>query len=299
MAMDLPSYRLRRALLFMPGDSARKIQKAIELQVDSVVMDLEDGVALDQKAEARQTIVEALRTLEFRRSERLVRINPVGSEFAQADLETTVRGRPDGYVIPKVEFDEQVQAVAEFLALEERRRDWPAGSIKLLPIIETALGVMNVREIALADDRVEALLFGAEDLAGDMGVVRTPEGWEIFHARSAVVMAAKAFRLQAIDIVFFDLEDQERFEAECQMGRQLGYDGKMIIHPRQVEPAQRLFAPQADEIERAQRIVNAHQEHQATGTGAFALDGRMVDMPVVRMAENVLRKARAAGLIEP
>lgn len=288
--------RLRRALLFMPGDSLRKIAKAIELGVDSIVMDLEDGVAFSQKAAARQTIVEALQTLDFGRSERLIRINPVGSEFFEADLRAAIVAGPDGYVLPKVEFAEQVQAVAEFLALEEKTRGRAVGGARLLPIIETALGVMNVREIALADERVDALVFGAEDLAGDMGAVRTPEGWEIFYARSAVAIAAKAYRLQAVDMVFFDLHDLAGLEQECQVGRQMAYDGKMAIHPRQIEVIQRVFAPSPEEIQRALRIVRAHEEAQAAGLGAFALDGRMVDMPVVRMAESVLRKAQAAGL---
>lgn len=292
-----PAPRLRRALLFMPGDAMPKIAKAVSLGVDSIVMDLEDGVALNQKAAARQTIVEALHTLDFGRSERLIRINPMGSEFAEADLRATIGARPDGYVLPKADFAEQVQAVAEFLTLEERARGWPAGSVRLLPIVETALGVVNVRETAGADDRVDALLFGAEDLAGDMGMQRTPEGWEVLYARSAVVTTAKAYRRQAIDIVYFDLQDLTGFEVECRFGRQLGYDGKMVIHPRQVEIAQRIFAPSPEEIERALRIVRAYAEAQAAGVGAFALDGRMVDMPVVRMAENTLHRARAAGLL--
>lgn len=288
---------LRRALLFMPGDSLPKIEKAISLQVDSIVMDLEDGVAFNQKAEARRVIVHALQTLNFDRSERLVRMNPMGSELAEDDLRSTIVGRPAGYVLPKAEFPEQVDAVAEFLAQEERARGWPAGQIKLLPIIETALGVVNVREIAAASERVDALLFGAEDLAGDMGALRTRAGWEIFYARSAVVTTAKAFRLAAIDMVYFDLNDLAGFAEECRTGRELAYDGKMVIHPRQVEVAQRIFAPSSDEIARAQRIVAAHADAQARGVGAFALDGRMVDGPVVRMAEQVLRKAAAAGLL--
>lgn len=288
---------LRRAVLFMPGDSLRKIEKAISLGVDSIVMDLEDGVALSQKDAARGTVLSALQTLDFGHCERLVRVNPVGSDLLMADLDATIAGRPDGYVIPKIDFDEQLHAVAEYLALEERRRGWPEGGIRLLPIVETALGVMNVREIALADPRVAALLFGAEDLAGDMGAIRTRASWEVFYARGALVTAAKACRIQAIDQVFFDLEDMAGFAAECQFGRQMGYDGKMTIHPRQVEPAQRAFAPSAEEIEQAQRILAAYAEQQAAGVGAFALDGRMVDMPVVRAAENVTARAAAAGLI--
>jgi citrate lyase beta subunit len=284
-------------MLFMPGDSMRKIEKAIGLGVDCIVMDLEDGVAFSQKAEARQTIVEALSTLDFGRTERLVRINPVGSDLFEADLRATIAAGPDGYVLPKIDFAEQVQVVAEFLSLEEKARGRPAGRTRLLPIVETALGVMNVREIALADDRVDALVFGAEDLAGDMGAQRTPAGWEIFYARSAVVTAAKAYRLQAIDMVFFDLNDLAGFEAECHSGRQMAYDGKMVIHPRQVEIAQRVFAPSPEEIERALRVIRAHEEAQAAGLGAFALDGKMVDMPVVKAAENIVRKGQQAGLL--
>jgi citrate lyase beta subunit len=284
-------------MLFMPGDSMRKIEKAIGLGVDCIVMDLEDGVAFSQKAEARQTIVEALTTLDFGRTERLVRINPVGSDLFEADLRATIAAGPDGYVLPKIDFAEQVQVVAEFLSLEEKARGRPAGRTRLLPIVETALGVMNVREIALADDRVDALVFGAEDLAGDMGAQRTPAGWEIFYARSAVVTAAKAYRLQAIDMVFFDLNDLAGFEAECHSGRQMAYDGKMVIHPRQVEIAQRVFAPSPEEIERALRVIRAHEEAQAAGLGAFALDGKMVDMPVVKAAENIVRKGQQAGLL--
>ncbi len=275
----------------------RKIEKAIGLGVDCIVMDLEDGVAFSQKAEARQTIVEALSTLDFGRTERLVRINPVGSDLFEADLRATIAAGPDGYVLPKIDFAEQVQVVAEFLSLEEKARGRPAGRTRLLPIVETALGVMNVREIALADDRVDALVFGAEDLAGDMGAQRTPAGWEIFYARSAVVTAAKAYRLQAIDMVFFDLNDLAGFEAECHSGRQMAYDGKMVIHPRQVEIAQRVFAPSPEEIERALRVIRAHEEAQAAGLGAFALDGKMVDMPVVKAAENIVRKGQQAGLL--
>jgi len=289
---------LRRALLFMPGDSLPKIEKAIGLQVDSIVMDLEDGVAFSRKAEARRVIVTALQTLDFGRSERLVRMNPMGSELAEDDLRSTITGRPDGYVLPKAEFAEQVEAVAEFLAQEERARGWHAGQIKLLPIIETALGVVNVREIAGASARVDALLFGAEDLAGDMGAVRTSAGWEIFYARSAVVTTAKAYRLTAIDMVYFDLHNMEGFADECRTGRELAYDGKMVIHPRQVEIAQHIFAPSLEEISRARRIIEANDDAQTRGLGAFALDGKMVDGPVVRMAQQVMKKARAAGLVE-
>jgi citrate lyase beta subunit len=288
--------RLRRSLLFMPGDSRRKIQKATQLGADCIVMDLEDGVALSQKEAARQTIVEALGADDFGRSERLIRLSAPSTEFFRADLAATLAAGPDSYVVPKTEQAAQIEQLSRYLDEQEQARGWPAHRIRLLPIIETALGVMNVAQIAQASPRLEALLFGAEDLAGDMGSMRTRAGWEVFYARSAVVTAAAAYGLQAIDIVFFDLNDLEGFEAECVFGRQLGYQGKMLIHPRQVEIANRAFAPSPAEIERARRIVQAHREQQAKGVGAFELDGRMVDMPVVRAAELTLEKAGLAGL---
>ena len=295
--------RIRRSMLYMPGDSLRKISKAAQLEVDSIVMDLEDGVAPNQKAEARRVSAEALHTLDFGRSERLIRLNPPlpretdrASDLFLADFDNTVDAHPDGYVIPKVETATQLQIVEHHLDEAERRHGWPVGSIRLLALIETALGVMNLAGIAQASPRLEALMFGAEDLAGDLGAQRTRAGWEVFYARSAVVTAAAAFGLQAIDMVYVDLQDLEGLAAEATLARQLGYEGKMAIHPRQVEVLNRVFAPSPDEIERAQRLVEAHTAHQAAGAGAFELDGKMIDLPVVKAAERVLEKARAARL---
>jgi len=281
----------------MPGDSMRKITKATQLDVDTIVMDLEDSVALNQKVAARQTISQALGTLDFGRSERLVRINSPETDFFSADLAGTVGAQPDGYAIPKVETAGQVQRVSHVLDQAEQKNGWPQNSIRLLAIVETALGIMNLKEIAQASPRLAALMFGAEDLAGDIGAGRTRAGWEVFYARSTVVTAAAAYGLQAIDMVFVDLQDLEGLEEECVTGRQLGYEGKMAIHPRQVEVINRVFAPSPAEIEQAQKLVEAHRQHQATGSGVFELDGKMVDMPMVKMAERVLEKARAAGLL--
>jgi len=288
---------IRRSVLFMPGDSLRKITKATQLDVDSIVMDLEDSVTLNNKAEARRTVSEALQTLDFGRSERLVRLNAADTGLLHNDVAGTIEARPDGYVLPKVETAEQAQSVSRLLSEAEQSRGWEKGSARLLVIIETALGVMNVKEIARASPRIEALMFGAEDLAGDIGAKRTRASWEVFYARSAVVTAAAAYGLQAIDMVLIDLADLERLEEECIFARQLGYEGKMAIHPRQVEVINRVFAPSPEEIEEARRLMQAHNRHQAAGSGVFTLDGKMVDMPMVKMAERVLSKAKAAGLL--
>lgn len=288
--------KTRRALLFMPGDDRRKIEKGAGLDVDSIIMDLEDGVALNNKPAARTVIAAALREVDFGRSEKLVRINPVGSGFEGEDLAATLSARPDGYVIPKVESAAQIQEVAARLATAERKYDWPEESICLLPIIETALGVVNLREIATSSLRLTALIFGAEDLAGDIGATRTPDGWEVFYARSAVVIHAKAAGLQAIDTPFVDLNDLDGLAAQTHIAMQMGYTGKLAIHPRQIAPIQEAFTPTADAIARAKRLIDAHNAHQAAKTGVFELDGRMVDMPMVRAAESILARARAAGI---
>ena len=293
------THRLRRSLLFLPGDSQRKIEKAAGLDVDCVVMDLEDGVALSRKADARRTVQRALADVDFGRSERLVRVNAVGSSLFVEDMQDAFGedARPDSVVLPKVDDANAMQELSRALDEIERVQGWPANGIHILAVIETARGVINLREIAQSSPRLAALLFGAEDFASSVGAIRSVEGREVLYARSAVVTAAAAYDLQAIDQVFFDLHDMEGFARECVEGRQLGYDGKMAIHPRQVEPIHKAFTPSAAEIERAQRVVDAHRERQAQGVGAFELDGRMVDGPVVAAAERVLELVRQANKI--
>ncbi len=287
--------RVRRVLLFTPGDNLHKIGKAAALGADSIIMDLEDGVALTRKAEARRAVVEALRTMDFGRSERLIRINPIDSGLWTDDLAATLPAHPDGYVIPKVERAEHVQWVSNEISELEYRQRWQPGAIRLLVLVETARGIVNLKEIASGDERLDALVFGAEDLAGSMGAIRTREGWEVFYARSAVVVHAAANGLQAIDTIYADFHDMAGLTAEAEQALQMGYTGKMAIHPRQVEAIANVFTPSDDAVAQAQRLVEAYNAHQASGTGTFALDGRMVDAPMIRAAEHVLARARAAG----
>lgn len=278
----------------MPGDDLHKIEKGAASGVDSIIMDLEDGVALDQKAAGRTSILKALQSLDFGRSERLIRINPVGSGLESDDLAETLPGHPDGYVIPKVERAEDVQRVSSWLASAERLQDWKSGAIRLLAIVETARGIVNLKEIAGSDFRLDALIFGAEDLAGSLGAIRTRDGWEVFYGRSAVVTHAAAFDLQAIDSIQADLNDAASLIEETRRALEMGYSGKLAIHPRQIQPITEVFTPTDDSIAQARRLVEAHAAHQRSGIGAFALDGKMVDMPMVRAAERVLARAKAA-----
>lgn len=290
--------RARRALLYMPGDEMHKINKATTLGVDCICMDMEDGVAINRKEVARQTIVEALRTLDFGRSERLVRINPVGSGLETEDLLAALEGHPDGIVVPKIDSPEQIHWASQSIAAVEKKNGWPAGKICLIALIETARAIINLAQIAGADSRLQALIFGSEDLAGDIGAMRSREGWEVFYARSAVVTHAAAFDLQAIDQVYIDFKDTEGLIRECQFGVQLGYSGKQIIHPNQVIPVQTAFTPNDEAIAQARRLMEAFETHQRSGRGAFAMDGKMIDAPIIKAAERVLERARAAGKVK-
>jgi len=286
-----PTKRRRRSLLFMPGDDLRKIEKGPALGADSLVIDLEDGVAMNRKQAARDVTREALRRVVFGRTERLVRLNAPETGLTEEDLRQTVESRPDGYVLPKVESAGAVQALSRKLAEIEHQRGWKDGSIRLLAVVETARGIMQLQSIAESDPRLDALAFGAEDLAGDIGATRTRDGWEVFYARSAVVIAAAANGLQAIDMIFTDLQDVDGLRVEAQRALQMGFAGKMAVHPRQVAIVNDVFMPSEEAAARAEALLRAFEEHQASGTGVFAFEGRMVDMPVVRAARRLLERA--------
>ena len=291
-----PDARPRRALLYMPGDSRRKIEKALTLDVDSICMDLEDGVAPSEKVAARATIAQALAELDFGRSEKLVRINPFGSGLEASDLAQTISSRPHAIVLPKVEAAPPLRWLDQQITTAENTHGWAAGEIGIIVLVETARGVVNLPEICQATPRLQALIFGAEDLAGDIGAIRTPEAWEVFFARSAVITHAAAFGLQAIDMVYVDYHDTPGLQREALQGAQLGYAGKQAIHPNQIAPIQSAFTPSPAAIAQANRVIEAQAAWQASGVGAFALDGKMVDAPVVKAARGVLAKARAAGI---
>jgi len=272
--------RLRRVLLFMPGDDRRKIEKGVAARPDSIIMDLEDGVALNRKAEARAVIAQAVAELDFGPVEKVIRLNPVGSGLETDDLAAALPSGPDALMIPKVESAEQVEWV-------HRQTDRP-----LLLMIETAKGLINLKDIA-ATAGVAALCFGADDYTASIGGLRMHErdALNLLFARSTIAAHAAAFDLQAIDTPFVNLADEEALRAETRIILELGYAGKLAIHPRQIAPIIETFRPSPEEIDRAQRLVAAHDEHQAKGTGAFAFEGRMVDMPVIRAAYNILARA--------
>jgi citrate lyase beta subunit len=280
-----------RAPLFAPGDSERKITKAAALGADAVILDLEDAVVPANKAPARATVRSALATLDFGRTARLVRINAVGSGFERGDLEETIAGCPDAYMLPKAESGETLREVALFLAELEARAGIEVGTTRLVALIETARGVIEAPHIAAADPRLVALCFGAEDYCASVGALRSAEGVEVLWGRSATVAAAAANGLDAIDTPFVDLHDTAGLAKDAAFARQLGYTGKLAIHPAQIAPLHAAVTPTADEIERARRLLDAYAEHTRAGTGVFAFEGRMVDTPMIRAAERIVTRA--------
>jgi citrate lyase beta subunit len=287
----------RRALLYMPGDDRRKIEKATTLGVDCVCMDMEDGVAITQKTEARAVIAAAMKELDFGGSERCIRINSVGSGLEKYDLAAAVATNPEAVVVPKVETAQQVRAISEYIEIYERSSRMPVGTIRMLIGVETAKGILNLKDIADSDRRLEAIIFGAEDYAASIGATRTKEAMEVLYARSAIVTACAAHDLQAIDMVYIDFRDIDGLRLEAQQAAGLGFSGKQIIHPNQVAPVQDAFTPSPEAIEYAQRVMKAFITSQKEGKGAFALDGKMIDMPLLKNAQKVLDRAKAAGAL--
>lgn len=281
--------RPRRTRLYLPGNEPKFIPNAGLHRPDVIVLDLEDSVAPGEKDAARILVRNALRAVDFHGAERSVRINqgPPGLD----DLRAVVPHHPDLILIPKCDDAEIVRAIeGEIRSMEKQHRS--ASEILLLPIIESALGVVNAFAIASASQRVCALAIGLEDYTADIGVARTAKGNESLFARSTIVNAAKAAGLQALDSVFSDVDDDEGLRQSSLEARAIGFDGKGCIHPRQIRIVHEAFAPSIDEIAYATRVVEAFEEAQRNGSGVVALGSKMIDPPVVRRAQRILALAR-------
>jgi len=280
--------RIRRSILFVPGNNPSMIQACPIYGADSIILDLEDSVAVSQKDAARRLVVHAILELDFGGAEIAVRINSPLAEEGQKDIEALMEAAPSVFVVPKVE------SAKEILELDRKLSTVPIG---LIPILETPKGVLHGEEIASSCPRVWALSFGAEDYATAMGVERTRGGRELFTARSLVAMQAKSSGVAALDTVFADVNDEEGLRNDTQEAISLGFEGKYAISPRQVGVINNLFTPQPAEIEKAKQILETYRSGVERGIGAIALDGRMIDAPVVQRAERVLALAQAAGLL--
>ena len=278
----------RRSLLFTPGDRPEMLRKAPDAGADVIVFDLEDAVAPERKDEARAIVADVLKDPDFDpEPEVCVRVNSVGVAAAvDLDVLADALAGVDAVMVPKVRRPDDVRTLARLL--DERDVD-----ADVLALIETAAGVLEAQDIA-AVDATDALVFGAEDLAADLGATRTDEGTEVLHAREHVVLAASAAGIDAIDTIHADIEDVAGLREAARFAVQLGYDGKLAIHPGQVDPINDAFTPDEDEIEWAERVLEAKEVADAEGRGVFTVDGEMIDPPLVERAKRTLERARAS-----
>ncbi len=289
--------RPRRSLHFVPGGNERMMAKALTLPADGLILDLEDAVPPDRKAAARPVVRGWLERLDFGGRERWVRMNPLASGFGRADLEETIAGRPDGYVVPKPRSAADVRAVAQRLDALEHRHGLPQGSVRLLPIAtETPEGLLDIREIAAASPRVAAVSWGVEDLGAAMGLgrVRDEAGRYLDVPRFARVMcavAAAAAGVEALDTVYTDVADLEGLRRECEEAVQMGFTGKISIHPGQIAVINEAFTPRPEAVEEARALVEAFAEARARGVYAFTFRGQMVDAPHLARARKILARA--------
>jgi citrate lyase subunit beta/citryl-CoA lyase len=288
--------RLRRTMMYVPGNNPANIMGAHLYGADSIMFDLEDSVSIKEKDSARFLVHNALKTLDFGNTETVVRINGLDTPFGREDLEAIVRARPDVIRIPKTEKAQDVLEVESIISEIEEKAGIEVGTTKLMAAIESPLGVINAFEIAKSSKRLIGIALGAEDFVTSMKTERSKDGIELLVARSQVLMAARAANIYALDTVFSDINDDEGFIKEVKLIKQLGFDGKSVIHPRQVTLVHQVYTPTKKEIDYSIRVLNAIDEAEKRSSGVIALDGKMIDAPIVERAYRVLELAKASGV---
>ncbi len=287
-----------RSLLFAPGNRDRLVQKAPLAGADAVIFDLEDAVPITEKVAARGAVAMAV-ACGVDGPPRFVRINALDTLWSASDAAEVVSARLFGVVLPKAESAADIQSLDALLASVEAAAGQPLGGIEILPILETARGILRAGEIAAGGPRVRRIAFGAYDYARDMDIALTAEGDELLVARTNVTLAARAARIQALDTVYAAVADELGLLADARRARGLGFSGKLCIHPAQIEPIHSVFSPSPDEVKRAARIVAAFRSAEADGRAAIALDGQLVDYPIAMQQERLLEKAERLGLAIP
>lgn len=283
---------MRRSMLFLPGNSPNILLNADFLGPDSIILDLEDAVAPTEKDAARILVRNAITSLGYTR-EVIVRINPVESPYWQKDLRAIIPVKPDMIMPTKVGCAADVKIVADFITQLEKEFGMEEGGVKMIPLIETALGVENAYEIASADSRVTAIFLGGEDFTADMRCKRTKEGTEIFYARSRMVLAARAAGVDVYDTPWTDVEDYDGLIEDAKFAKSLGFTGKSSISPRHIPFINEVFSPTEEEIQYARDVFACIEKAKAEGKGVVSLRGKMIDAPIVARARQVLEAAEA------
>lgn len=286
--------RLRRTMLFVPGNNPGMMANANIYGSDALMFDLEDSVAAAQKDAARLLVYNALRTIDYSPCEVVVRINPLDTPYGVQDIRAMVKGGAQVIRLPKTETAQEINDVEHEIERAERDFGIPIGQTRMMAAIEGALGVVNAYSIAMASKRLIAIALGAEDYCANIKAQRTEEGTELFLARATIVVAARAAGIDCIDTVYSDINNEEQLIRETTAIKKLGFDGKSIINPRQIRPIHKIFTPTPQEIEKALRIKAALEEALANGSGVVSLKGKMIDRPVLLRALRCLELAKAS-----
>jgi citrate lyase subunit beta / citryl-CoA lyase len=291
------SYTPLRTWLFTPATDARKIARALSGPSDAVILDLEDAVAVSEKPRARDLVREVLAQAGASKPVVYVRVNDRTTGFLVGDLHAVCVTGLSGVLLPKAEDGETMRLASALIAEREAAEGLGAAGIALLPLIETAKGVLDAQEIAAADPRIKTMMFGAGDLTNDLAIPTANEGPHLLNAKIQVALACRAAGLEPpVDTVYFDVGDLDGLRADSAQAKALGYQGKAVIHPDQIAIVSEVFTPGVAEIETAQRIVRAFRDAEAQGVGAIRVDGKLVDYAMVKNAEKLLAVARALHL---
>lgn len=288
--------RLRRTMMFVPGANAAMLRDAPLYGADSLMFDLEDAVSLKEKDSARLLVHMALKTFDYSKVETVVRINALTAGGDQ-DIEAMVLAGIDVIRLPKTETAQDIIEVDQVITTVEETYKIPVGTTKMMAAIESAEGVLNAREIAKASKRLVGIALGAEDYVTNMKTQRYPDGQELSFARNMILHSARAAGIAAIDTVYSDVENLEGFQTEVRLIKQLGFDGKSVINPRQIPLVHAIYEPTEKEIQAAKEVIWGIQEAEAKGSGVISVNGKMVDKPIVERAERVIALAKAAKLI--
>lgn len=288
--------RLRRTMMFVPGNNAGMLKDAHIYGADSLMFDLEDSVSLNEKDTARFLVYNAIKTVDYEGTEIVVRINGLDSPYGRDDIEAVVRAGVDVIRLPKTETAQDIKDVEAVIEEVEKKIGREVGSTKMMAAIESPFGAMNSYDIAIASKRLIGIAIGAEDYVTSMKTNRSPEGYELFAARSQIAMAARAAGIYALDTVYSDVDNEEGLIQETKLIKQLGFDGKSVINPRQIEAVHNIFTPSDKEIQKALDVKRAIKEAEEKGSGVISLNGKMIDKPIVERAERVLNLASSAGL---
>ncbi|WP_125588536.1 citrate (pro-3S)-lyase subunit beta [Companilactobacillus jidongensis] len=289
--------RLRRTMMFVPGNNSGMVKDAGVYGADSIMFDLEDSVSMDQKDAARILVYEALQTQDYGNAELVVRVNGIDSPFFRSDVFAMVKAGIQVIRLPKVESAQMMKDLVSTIEEAEKKFGIKVGTTHVMAAIESARGVMKCLEIAESSDRMIGLALSAEDYTTDMKTHRYPDGAELEFARNMILHASRAAGIAAFDTVFTNMNDIEGFNHETEHIHQLGFDGKSLVNPRQIDLVNKVFEPTKKEIENALDVEAAIEEAQAKGSGVISMNGQMVDRPVVLRAQRVIRLAKASHLI--